>query len=295
MNAASESEPSSPLLVAYQGEPGAYSEIAARQVGRPAPYRSFVEAFHAVAEGDVAFAAIPLENSLGGTIHENYDHVLQFPVRIVAETYVRVEHCLLGLPGATLEKAKFVLSHPQALAQCDEFLAARPNLEIVASYDTAGSAKIVRESGSALHLAIASEAAAVHYGLDVLARNIASRENNITRFAVIQSARPNVGNADGLSRLLAPLADRPRKTTLAFTLPHKTGSLFHALAAFALRNVGLTKIESRPYREHAFEYLFYVDFIEPEELGLSVRALDHLREVTQFVRVLGTYPCLSAP
>ncbi|HMW01094.1 MAG TPA: prephenate dehydratase [Acidobacteriota bacterium] len=277
-------------LIAFQGEPGAYSEIAAGRLGRPEGRRRFVDIFEAVTAGQVALGAIPLENSLGGTIHENYDLLLKYPVQIVAETYVPINHCLMGLPQATLEQARQVLSHPQALAQCDVFLASHPEWEIIPAYDTAGSAKMVREAGDPTRLAIASEQAAGHYQLQVLARNIASTTNNITRFGFIQAE-------SNLSPLPVPqssdLISTSRKTTLAFTLAHKTGSLFQALCVFAFREINLTKIESRPFREQAFNYLFYADFIEPEDPKISARALDHLSEIAPFLKILGSYPCVG--
>lgn len=270
--------------VAFQGELGAFSEIAARRLGDPVPARSFTDVFVAVTTGKTEAGVVPLENSLGGTIYENYDLLLKYPVRIVAETYVRVEHCLLGLPGATIESARQVLSHPQALAQCDQFLAGHPHLEVVVAYDTAGSAKLIRDENTPDRLAIASDRAAAHYGLNILARNIASRAHNITRFAFIERAATPADTAAG---------ETPRKTTVVFTLPHKTGSLFHALSVFALRDINLTKIESRPYREQAFEYLFFAEFQEPSDPLTGERALAHLGEIAPFLQHLGTYPCIN--
>lgn len=274
------------VRVAFQGEAGAYSELAAQRVGISKPCRSFTEVFEAVMNRTVEFGAIPLENSLGGTIHENYDLLLKYPVRIVAETYVRIEHCLLGLPGATLETAKQVLSHPQALAQCDLFLDSHPHLEALATYDTAGSAKMIREGGHLERLAIASEQAALKYGLEIVARGIASHTTNITRFAIIQldegKDEPEITPSD----------QEPRKTTIVFRVPHTTGSLYHALSPFAQQGINLTKIESRPYREQAFEYVFYVDFLEPESSTIHQETLVTLREMVPFLKVLGSYPCI---
>src|SRR5437899_670008 len=136
------------MITGFQGEPGAYSEIAASRIGTPLGFRTFHDVFRAIIDGEVQCGALPVENSLGGSIHENYDLLLKYSVEIIAETFVRIEHCLLGLPGATIETARAVLSHPQALMQCDKFLHEHPELEAIAAYDTAGSAKLIRESGA---------------------------------------------------------------------------------------------------------------------------------------------------
>ncbi|MBX7219796.1 MAG: prephenate dehydratase [Blastocatellia bacterium] len=276
-------------FVAYQGEPGAYSEIAAGRVGTPIPQRSFTDVFEAVAHGQAALGAVPLENSLGGTIHENYDLLLKYPVRIVAETYVTIEHCLLGLPGATIAAATQALSHPQALAQCDRFFAEHPHLEAVVAYDTAGSAKMVRAAGQPNRLAIASERAATHYELEILARNIASHAVNITRFAIIEKSLGSPENQISDSSVLSLQSSVLRKVTVVFRLRHETGSLYQTLRIFAEAGINLTKIESRPFREQAFEYVFYADFIEPENRELCAQTLAELKETVPFLHVLGSY------
>ena len=271
-------------LIAYQGEPGAYSEIAALRFGEPLPCESFDDVFSAVTDQKADYAAIPIENSLGGSIHQNYDLLLRRPVVILAETFVKVEHCLLGLPGASVEEATRVLSHPQALAQCHHFIATNPHIKAEAAYDTAGSAKMISESGDRRALAIASKRAGELYGLDILREKLADEEWNITRFFCI--AREN--NPDLSSLRNQPDTARP-KTSIVFALPNEQGSLFRALATFALRGIDLTKIESRPSRKKAFEYLFYADFIGHREDENVHNALENLREFATMVRVLGSY------
>lgn len=172
-------------IVAFQGEPGAYSEIAARRHGTPLPRRSFPEVFEAVISGAADLGALPMENNIGGPIPENVELLERFPVTVIDEAVIDIRHCLLGLPGATLAGATRALSHWQALKQCGAFFAANPHLEAVEAYDTAGSAKLVAEAGVREHLAIASELAAAHYGLEILARDIADRADNRTRFIFI--------------------------------------------------------------------------------------------------------------
>ncbi len=272
------------LTIAYQGEPGAYSEIAALRIGEPKPFGSFEEVFSAVENREVDYAVIPIENSLGGSIHQNYDLLLQHPVVIVAETFVKVEHCLLGVPGSSIEGARKVLSHPQALAQCRNFFATHTSLKAEAAYDTAGSAKMIAEERDSSKLAIASKRAGELYGLEILQENLADEEWNITRFFCIAH--------EGNQRPF-PLAEegesKQSKTSIAFTLPNVQGSLFKALATFAMRDIDMTKIESRPFRKKAFEYLFYVDLLGEQNETNIKNALSHLREFATTLSVLGSY------
>lgn len=271
-------------LIAYQGEPGAYSEIAALRFGTPQPFESFDEVFAAVLSKKCDYGVIPIENSLGGSIHQNYDLLQNQPVVILAETFVKVEHCLQGLPGSSTEKARKVLSHPQALAQCRNFIAEHPGIKAEAAYDTAGSAKIVADGGDPTILAIASKRAAELYGLEILRENLADEEWNITRFFCIA----HQDNPD-LSHLKNPPDTRQQKTSVVFSLPNEPGSLFKAMATLALRNIDLTKIESRPSRKKAFEYLFYADFIGHRDDPNIHNALEHLREFALMLKVLGSY------
>jgi len=271
-------------MTAYQGEPGAYSEIAALRIGEPKPFESFEEVFAAVKNHEVDYAVIPIENSLGGSIHQNYDLLLQHPVTIVAETFVKVEHCLLGIHGSSIEGALKVLSHPQALAQCRNFFTTHRNLKAEVAYDTAGSAKIVAAEKDFTKLAIASKRAGELYGLEVLQENLADEEWNITRFFCISHSE----ESNTLHHITKPDTSQ-HKTSIAFTLPNVQGSLFKALATFAMRDIDLAKIESRPFRKKAFEYLFYVDFMGDQHDPNIDNAIGHLREFATMVKVLGSY------
>jgi prephenate dehydratase len=265
------------MRIAYQGEPGAYSEAAALAFdaeATPFACRSFEEVFQAVADGTVNRGIVPMENTIGGSIHRNYDLLVEHELPIVGEIQLKVDHCLLALPGVRLEEVKIVHSHPQALAQCERFLRGLPHVELAAVYDTAGSAKLIREQGLRDHAAIASIRAAQVFGLDALNRGIQDYDNNITRFFVI--ARH-------------PITEAADKTTIVFSLPSEPGSLFRALSVFALRNIDLSKLESRPIRGSAWEYMFYADLaVSRDDLNCG-RALINLAEFARWVRTLGTY------
>ncbi|KAG5178627.1 Trifunctional chorismate Mutase/Prephenate Dehydratase/Prephenate dehydrogenase [Tribonema minus] len=303
--------PPYPTKVAFQGEPGAYSEKCLREmlgqdviaVGRP----SFEDVFRSVSNREADYAVIPIENSLGGSIHANYDLLLRFELFIIGEHDFKVEHSLMALPGTKASEIKQVLSHQQALAQCDNYLRAMPGVERVPTYDTAGSAKMIAEKGMKGCAAIASELAAETYGLEVLATNIEDDHVNFTRFLLL--ARQPVGV------FIAPPV--PAKTSVVFTLPNTAGALYKALACFSLRDIDFSKIESRPtsaqllqylrYQLRSsgsgaggagggsddlprFQYCFYLDFLAAELDDAAQSALAHLREVAPFMRVLGSYP-----
>jgi prephenate dehydratase len=265
------------MRVAYQGEPGAYSEAAALAFdpdADPVPCRGFEDVFRAVAEGGAARGIVPMENTIGGSIHRNYDLLVEHELPIVGEVQLKVDHCLLALPGVALADVRVVHSHPQALAQCERWLQGLPGVELSAVYDTAGGAKLIREQGLRDHAAVASVRAAEVFGLDVLARGIQDFDTNITRFFVI--ARH-------------PITEGADKTTIVFALPSQPGALFRALSVFALRNIDLTKLESRPIRGMAWEYMFYADLaVSRDDLNCG-RALVNLAEFAKWVRTLGTY------
>lgn len=266
------------MQIAYQGEPGAFSEAAARRVDREAqliPCRSFEEVFDTVDAGPGVYGVLPIENSIGGSIHRNYDLLLSHELPIVAEVELPVVHHLLALPGATLDGLRRVYSHPQGLAQCERFLRSLTNVETIATYDTAGSAKMVADAGLTDAAAIASARAGEVFGLTSLAQSVQDFDDNITRFLVV-GHRP-MPNA---------VAD---KTTIVFTLPNEPGSLFKALSVFALRGIDLTKLESRPIPGRSWEYLFYVDLAAARDELTCTRALAHLAEFAPMLRTLGTY------
>ena len=266
------------MKIAYQGEPGAFSEAAARNLSADAqllPCRSFEEVFASVQQGPAGYGVLPIENSIGGSIHRNYDLLVENHLPIVGEVELPVVHHLLALPGVTIDRLRRVYSHPQGLAQCERFLRTLSGVEIIATYDTAGSAKMVADGKLEDSAAIASARAGEVFGLASLASGIQDYDHNVTRFIVI-GRRP----FDSL------VAD---KTTIVFTLPNEPGSLFKALSAFALRGVDLTKLESRPIPGRAWEYLFYVDVASARDELPCARALTHLAEFAPMLRVLGSY------
>lgn len=266
------------MKIAYQGEPGAFSEAAARRVDPDAqlqPCRSFDEVFDAVQAGTAAYGVLPIENSIGGSIHRNYDLLLERTLPIVGEVELPVIHHLLALPGATLEGLRRVYSHPQGLAQCERFLRTLTNVEIIATYDTAGSAKMVADAGLKDAGAIASARAGEVFGLTSLAASVQDFDDNITRFLVVGGT---------------PLPHRVSdKTSIVFSLPNEPGSLFKALSVFALRGISLTKLESRPIQGRPWEYLFYVDLAAARDEVNCSRALAHLGEFAPMLRTLGSY------
>src|SRR5881409_4093829 len=266
------------MKIAYQGEPGAFSEAAARRVdpdAQLAPCRSFDEVFDAVQAGTASYGVLPIENSIGGSIHRNYDLLLEHDLPIVGEVELPVIHHLLALPGTTLAGLKRVYSHPQGLAQCERFLRTLAGVEIIATYDTAGSAKMIADGKLTDAAAIASARAGEVFGLVPLASGIQDYDDNITRFIVI-----------GRRPLKNAVAD---KTTIVFSLPNEPGSLFKALSVFALRGVDLTKLESRPIPGRPWEYLFYADLAAARDELICARALSHLAEFAPMLRILGSY------
>jgi prephenate dehydratase len=266
------------MKVAFQGEPGAYSEEAGYgYFGAPemVPQESFDDVFEAVKSGTCHSGLIPIENSLAGSIYQNYDLLLRHELYIVGEYYLPVRHCLIGFPGSELSGIKRVISHPQALGQCAEYLRGL-GVKTEPVYDTAGSVKILKSSGERTMAAIASKQAAEIYEMQILQESIEDNPENYTRFLEIKSKPVK--------------SDREEKTSIVFTLNNQPGALFKALSVFALRDIDLTKIESRPLTGKPWEYLFYVDFICTGGKDSAQRALDHLGEYALMLRVLGSYP-----
>jgi prephenate dehydratase len=272
------------MRIAYQGEPGAYSEAVARQIKPDAqliPCRSFEDVFDAVKGGPANYGVLPIENSVGGSIHRNFDLLLEHHIPIVGEAELPVVHHLLALPGTTMEQVRRIYSHPQALAQCDRFLRSLKGVEVIATYDTAGSAKLIATDQMHDAAAIASARAAEVFGLHALKSSIQDYAHNVTRFLII-GPRP----------LTSDPAD---KTTIVFTLSNDPGALFKALSVFALRGIDLTKLESRPIPGRRWEYLFYADLAAARDHLPCVRALTHLAEFAPMLRVLGSYPSSKTP
>ncbi|GLT29403.1 hypothetical protein SLA2020_042750 [Shorea laevis] len=284
------------VRVAYQGIAGAYSEAAALKVYpdcETVPCDQFESAFKAVELWLVDKAVLPIENSLGGSIHRNYDLLLRHKLHIVREVQMAVNHCLLGLPGVRKDELKRVLSHPQALAQCEMTLG-KLGLVRVNADDTAGAAQMVAVSGKRDTGAIASSRAAEIYGLDILAEKIQDCNENITRFLIL-AREPIIPGING-----------HYKTSIVFALEEGPGVLFKALAVFAMRDISLSKIESRPQQKRPlrivddsnkgspngryFDYHIYIDFEASMAEPRAQCALRHLQEFSTFLRILGCYP-----
>jgi len=266
------------MKVAFQGEPGAYSEQAVFDYFgevETLPCESFDVMFDSVTSGKCHAALAPIENSLAGSIHQNYDLLLRHDLHIVGEYFLRVRHCLIAMPGAEKRDIKKAISHPQALGQCAGYLRSR-GIKAEQVYDTAGSVKMLKESGAMDVAAIASKRAAELYGMQILEEGIEDNPENYTRFLAIQR------------EFIIP--DGDAKTSIVFTLKNLPGSLFKAMSVFALRDIDLTKIESRPLQGKPWEYLFYIDFIGSMDDESSKRALDHLSEYALMLRTLGSYP-----
>ena len=271
------------MLIAFQGETGAYSEAAGAKLdpsGTFLPCPAFEDVFAAVDSAKADCGVLPIENSIGGTIHRNYDLLVTNELKVVAEVELPVRHSLLALPGTTIASLKQVYSHPQALAQCERFLRSLTGVEIVASYDTAGSAKMIAEGRMAGVGAIASERAGAVFGLETLRAGVQDQDDNTTRFVVV--TRPADAGAF--------IGDRAvNKTTIVFSLPNTPGALFKALSVFALRDIDITKIESRP-TGRPWEYLFHLDLAVGQHEIPCARALSHLAEFAPSLKVLGSYP-----
>lgn len=267
------------MRVSFQGEPGAYSEAAAIQhFGdsiETVPCETFEDLFASVTEGLADAAMTPIENSLAGSIHQNYDLLARHNLNIIAEHILRVEHCLIAQPGAAEEDIRVVMSHPQALAQCEHYVRGR-GWKREPVYDTAGAVKLLRSSGRRDQAAIASARAAQVYGMQVLERNVEDNPQNFTRFLVLAKH--------------AAVPGELAKTSIVFTLQNVPGALFKALSVFALRDIDLTKIESRPIPGSPWEYMFYLDFAGSADQERGRRALAHLSEITSHLRVFGSYP-----
>jgi prephenate dehydratase len=266
-----------PPRVAYQGEPGAYSEVAVRDLfpeGDAIPFRTLRQVFAAVESAAVDHGVVPLENSLAGSINETYDLLSPGKAFVIGEVIVAVNHALLALPGTRMEDVKRITSHPQALAQCQEFLATL-DVEPVPVYDTAGAAKRISEEQRQGEAAIASEDAARIYGLEVLASRIQTSPHNQTRFAAVGRELRPLGTAD--------------KTSLLLELRHEPGSLYRCLRPFADRGLNLLKLESRPIGDRPWEYWFYLDVQAGIGDPALTEALADLEDAAGRVQVVGTY------
>ncbi|MCU1335774.1 MAG: prephenate dehydratase [Bryobacterales bacterium] len=272
------------MRVGFQGELGAFSQQAILQLlgakARPVPHVRFDQVFAALNKGSVDAAAIPIENTLHGSIYDNYDLLLKYDFAITAETNVRVVHNLIAPPGMSFAQVRTVYSHPVAINQCLDFFARHKRIERESFYDTAGSVKMIMEQRPAGGAAIASELAAKIYKARILKRGIEDDRQNYTRFFLLESAESKPRRAAGKT---------PWKTSLVFSTRNVPGALFRALSALALRDLNLVKIESRPLRGKPWEYLFYLDLLGRHDDEAVKNALAHLGEVADFLRVLGSY------
>jgi prephenate dehydratase len=265
------------MIVAYQGEAGAFSEEGARGLFPDAehrPYASIRKVFEAVEVGRVDYGLVPMDNSQAGSINETYDLFLKHGLHLVGETVVAIDHCLLALPTTHIDDLKEVTSHPQAIAQCEEFLSTL-DVKIRAEYDTAGAAMRIVDNKLESTGAIASRRAAELYGLAVLASRIQTYPDNYTRFGAL-SRSPNS-------------LDDPTKSSLVFGTGNVPGCLYRCLGAFAERHLNLTKLESRPRAGRPWEYVFYVDVEAPASDPAMIEALAEVSEHATFTRLLGTY------
>ena len=265
--------------VGFQGEPGAYSQEAAVSFFGPTveagPFDTLEEVFKAVEDGTLPHGIVPVENSQVGSITRCYDLLLDSNVMVSGETLVRITHCLIANPGVPLEDIKRVYSHPQALGQCQGYLR-QLDVEVIPAYDTAGSVRMIKEEKMLDGAAIASARAAEIYEMNILAREIEDNHNNTTRFFVL-SKQDSTPTGDD-------------KTSIVFMLQHRPGTLYEALRVFAERGINLTKIESRPTRQKPWEYNFYLDFEGHRQDRMIGEALERLRPLTLFLKVLGSYP-----
>lgn len=267
------------IEVAFPGEPGAYSEEAALKFFGPLamtkPQESLEDAFRAVEQDEVQFGIAPIENSLEGTIGRSYDLLLASSLKVCGELELRVTHCLVANPETRLDAIKKVYSHPQALGQCRTFLK-QLGCRLVPTSDTAISVKMLKEKGLTDAGAIASARAAEIYQMKILAREIEDNPSNFTRFFILAKEDcPPSGND---------------KTSIVFSVKHRPMALYDLLSKFASNGVNLTKIESRPTRQKAWEYNFYLDFEGHREDKAPRGVLASLEETTLFLRVLGSYP-----
>ncbi|MEA2620178.1 MAG: prephenate dehydratase [Chloroflexota bacterium] len=281
--------------IAYAGEPGAFAEDAVIAVYGDVPrvsLGSFREVFETVASGAATAGVVPIENVINGSVRENYDLLLEHDLTIRAEVVVPVRLCLAALPGQRLDDIERVYSHIQALGQAEGFLRQRP-WQLLTTYNTAGAGKSIADRGERGAAAVLSPRAAAMVGLEVLADEIGDAPDNRTRFIVVGPVpEEDVAAADGVEGRRGPAAngaDPPWRTTLAFGVRNEPGSLLRALEVFAHRSVNLSRLESRPSRSRAWEYVFWTDVDGAAGAPDVAAALEDLAGVTSFVRVLGSY------
>jgi len=276
--------------IAFQGERGAYSEAAAMQYFQDADlshFKTFREVFDAVEAGKANFAIVPVENSIEGTVNEVYDLFKNSSLIAVGEHYLRVHHCLIANKGVKFSDIKSAYSHPQALAQCREYLQ-RNKIEPIAAYDTAGAVKLVKDGHLNNSAAIASKTAAELYDMQVVEEGIEDRKNNFTRFLVMSQSSISQPSAISIAWDV-PGKDTSSKTSMIFSVKHVPGALFGILREFANQGINLAKIESRPTKETPWEYNFYMDIEGDINDQPVINAIEAIREKTTFLKIIGSY------
>ena len=267
------------VVVAFQGEPGAYSESAVYRFfgssAKPKPCKTFSDVFRCVEKGQSQYGVVPIENSIEGSVNQVYDLFLEYDLKVCREIVLEISHCLITNPYTELNSVQVIYSHPQALAQCRNFLESL-GCELISTYDTAGSVKMIKERRMIDAAAVASERAAEIYGMKILMKNIADNPNNYTRFFVLSRVEASPSSND--------------KTSIIFSTKHVPGALYKALAEFAMREINLTKIESRPTKRRPWEYNFYLDFEGHKNEERCAEALRGLESESVFLKILGSYP-----
>lgn len=265
--------------VVFQGAEGSYSQMAMMQY-----FGENVNSFHvdtfrdamcAIEEGSADFAVLPIENSTAGIVNEIYDLLVEFENYIVGEQIIRIEHCLMGVPGTDLSKIRTVYSHPQSLMQSARYLSAHENWQQISIQNNAFAARKVSEEKDVTQAAIASEQAAKIYGLDILKRGVNQSETNSTRFIIVTNQKIFLKDA--------------RKISICLEVPHESGSLYHMLSHFIYNNLNMTKIESRPIEDRNWEYRFFIDFEGNLADGAVKNSLRGLRDEARNMKILGNY------
>jgi len=232
------------------------------------------DVFESVEKGETPYGVVPIENSIEGSVNQTYDLFLEYDLKVCGEIVLKIAHCLIAHPGTRLNSIKTVYSHPQALAQCRKFLE-KLGCRLISTFDTAGSVKMIKEEGLKDAGAIASQRAAEIYGMKVLAKEIGDTPNNYTRFFVLSKQDSPPSGQD--------------KTSIIFSVKSIPGALHHVLKEFAVRDINLTKIESRPTKRTPWEYNFYLDFEGHRNEQKCREALESIRDKTLFVKILGSY------
>lgn len=272
------------IKVAFQGEPGAYSEEATfKYFGnliKPISCKTFLDVFQVLEKDKVDFAVVPVENSLEGTVSGVYDLFLKYDLKPCDEVYHKISHCLISFPNENLKTIKKVYSHPQALGQCRKFLE-RFHWEIIPTYDTAGSVKMLKEKGLKDSAAIASQRAAKVYHMKILKRGIETNQRNFTRFFIISKKERKPTGQD--------------KTSIVFSIKHQPGALYKALGIFAVSNINLTKLESRPVIGKPWQYNFFLDFEGHWKDKIIRQTLEILKHNCLFMKIIGSYPRAKKP